>query len=83
MDIVSHVPGEHYGPDHHGGGSHLPRSVSCMALCTSCVYCVVYGGLGSTEHWVHNVCTVWCMVVWVVLNIGYMKCVLCGVWWVG
>ena len=35
------------------------------------MYCVVYGGLGSTEHCVHNVCTVWCMVGWVVLNIGY------------
>ena len=35
------------------------------------MYCVVYGGLGSTEHCVHNVCTVWCMGVWVVLNIVY------------
>ena len=45
----------------------------------SCVYCVVYGGLGSTEHCVHNVCTVWCMVSWVVLNIGY-SCVYCVVY---
>ena len=44
---------------------------------------MVYGGSGSTEHCVHNVSTVWCMVVWVVLNIGYIMCVLCGVWWVG
>ena len=34
VDIISHVPGEHYGPDHHGGASDLPRSVSCMALGT-------------------------------------------------
>ena len=34
VDITSHVPGGHYGPDHHGGASHLPRSVSCMALGT-------------------------------------------------
>ena len=34
VDIISHVPGDHYGPDHHGGASHLPRSVSCMALGT-------------------------------------------------
>ena len=53
------------------------------------MYCVVgyYGGLGSTEHWVHNVCTVWwgTMGGWVVLNIGYIMCVLCGgvLWGVG
>ena len=44
------------------------------------MYCVEYGGLGSTEHCVHNVCTVWCMVVWVVLNIVYIMCVYCVVY---